>query len=220
VPRDFHLVGGPAHGQTVGWSTNHGRYLVPVRRDEVVLDVMGRPDPIPHFTTETVAYEPLWLRSRTLGLLVVVDDRDLRTELLRLEDERRDANQEAAELRSGAECRRLIRVAAEAAEWFDHIVRTGERPGEAENPALEFITYGRPGLGRTYAVERSGTSYARLDAPDQSWSVPVVADSRMPEHTVVMAMDGTTVAAFEMLPDGSLRQTRAFDGRVVQMDDT
>jgi hypothetical protein len=205
----YRLVGGAGHGTTQHWAISRGRFLYPARGEEVY--TVG--SAVPQWLTENVPYEPLV--ARDLRLLVVDDERGLFEELCRLAEERGDANREAAMLGSGAECRRLIRIAREATDFFDYIVETGRRPGE-ERDTLRLITYGEPGVGR---------SYLAADTADQTWRMPVHADDSLPANTIVMAMDGTAVAAYEMTSDGWLiladgrHGTPDLRGRVVRSSD-
>jgi hypothetical protein len=198
----YRLVGGAGHATTQDWAVARGRFLYPARGEEV--HTIG--SAVPQWLTENVPYEPMV--ERGLRLLVVVDERGLKAELLKLARERDDANREAAALRRGAECRRLIRVAREAKDWFDHIVEEGRRPGEPRDALealvdrgptdnLRLITYGEPGVGRTYLA---GAGIA---------GVPVVASVDAPPDQVWTTFDGQRAVGFEVGADGLLRTIRA-----------
>lgn len=141
----FNLIGGPGHGTTQDWALSRGRFLYPHWTD--AYRTLGNPEPT--WEVEHVTYLPI--RARGVRYLVVDDGRDLVAEMRKLWEERAQAQADAIGL-GGAERRRLIRIAREATEWFDHIVSTGRRPGEEDT--IELVT--RPGVGRTYAVRSSG----------------------------------------------------------------
>lgn len=206
----FNLIGGPAHGTTQDWALSRGPFIYSHRTD--AYHTLGNPEPT--WDYEQIEYRPMRV-VRGDRYLVVVDSRNLMDELRKLTDERNSANLEAVGT-GGVERRRLIRIAREATEWFDTIVATGRRPDEEDT--IELVTLGRPGIGRTYAVRSSGHSHIPDTPADASWSIPVVPTDGIPENTIVMAMDGSALAAYEVTADGNLHHRHDLDlrGRVVR----